>query len=63
MAKERCRTMLLRFWRDESGATVVEYGIIVAVLSMTIIASVAMVAGEIETLFADPAGKLQQTLD
>ncbi|WP_246188475.1 Flp family type IVb pilin [Nitratireductor arenosus] len=55
--------MLLRFWRDESGATVVEYGIIVAVLSMTIIASVAMVAGEIETLFADPAGKLQQTLD
>ncbi|QDY99838.1 Flp family type IVb pilin [Nitratireductor mangrovi] len=55
--------MLTRFWNDESGATVVEYGIIVVALSLVIVAAVATVADSLQALFGDPAGKLQQTLN
>jgi pilus assembly protein Flp/PilA len=55
--------MLLRFWNDRSGATVIEYGVLLTVLSLVIVAAVANVADKIEFLFSDPASKLQQGLD
>ncbi|PZO76636.1 MAG: Flp family type IVb pilin [Mesorhizobium amorphae] len=53
-------TLIKRFLRDESGATVVEYGLILAVLSLVIVAGIGKVADSIEFLFADNNSQLQQ---
>ena len=34
------RNFVLRFWRDETGATAIEYGLIAAGISLAIIAAV-----------------------
>ena len=34
------KNFVLRFWRDESGATAIEYGLIAAGISIVIIAAV-----------------------
>ncbi|TIP81780.1 MAG: Flp family type IVb pilin, partial [Mesorhizobium sp.] len=47
------KTLLQRFWEDKSGATAVEYGLIVAVLSLTIIGGVGKAADAITWLFSD----------
>jgi pilus assembly protein Flp/PilA len=52
------KTMLRRFWEDKSGATVVEYGLIVAVLSLAIVAGVGKAADAITWLFSDNSSKL-----
>jgi pilus assembly protein Flp/PilA len=52
------KTLLQRFWEDKSGATVVEYGLIVAVLSLTIVAGVGKAADAITWLFSDNSSKL-----
>jgi pilus assembly protein Flp/PilA len=52
------KTLLQRFWEDESGATAVEYGLIVAVLSLTIVAGVGKAADAITWLFSDNSSKL-----
>jgi pilus assembly protein Flp/PilA len=52
------KTLLQRFWEDRSGATVVEYGLIVAVLSLTIVAGVGKAADAITWLFSDNSSKL-----
>ena len=52
------KTSLQRFLTDESGATVVEYGLIVAVLSLTIIAGIGQAADAITWLFSDNSSKL-----
>jgi pilus assembly protein Flp/PilA len=56
------RPMLKRFIKDASGVSAVEYGLIVAVLSLTIVAGVGMATNSLEFLFANNASKLQQTL-
>jgi pilus assembly protein Flp/PilA len=50
--------MLLRFLKDETGATAIEYGLIVAVLSLTIIGGVGRAANAIQWLFSDNGSKL-----
>ncbi|WP_419694791.1 Flp family type IVb pilin [Mesorhizobium muleiense] len=52
------KTLLQRFWEDNTGATAVEYGLIVAVLSLTIVGGVGKVADAITWLFSDNASKL-----
>lgn len=53
-------TLIKRFLRDESGATVVEYGLILAVLSLVIVGGIGKAADSIEFLFADNNSQLQQ---
>lgn len=51
-------TVLLRFLKDENGATVVEYALIVAVLSLTIIGGVGQVFNSLTWLFSDNTSRL-----
>lgn len=55
--------MFRRFWSDERGATAIEYGLIVAVLSLAITAGINQIYGAIEYLFAEPTSALNEAID
>ena len=42
---------LIRFFKDEEGATAVEYGLIVALIAAIIVGVVATLGGQINTAF------------
>jgi pilus assembly protein Flp/PilA len=52
------KTLLQRFLEDETGATAVEYGLIVAVLSLTIVAGAGQAFDALRWLFSDSNSKL-----
>ena len=52
------KILLQRFLEDETGATAIEYGLIVAVLSLTIVGGVGRAANAIKWLFSDNSSKL-----
>ena len=54
--------MIRRFLRDNSAATVVEYGLIVAVLSLAIVAGIGTATNSVEYLFSNNNSRLQQAL-
>ena len=43
--------MLRKFWRDESGATAIEYGLIAAGIALAIIAAVGLTGDKLVALF------------
>ncbi len=45
------KKLFVRFARDESGATAIEYGLIAAGIAVAIVAAVQAVGGELNTLF------------
>jgi pilus assembly protein Flp/PilA len=47
-----------RFFRDESGATAIEYGLIAAGISVAIITVVGTLGENLNTTFTSIAGKL-----
>ncbi len=63
MIEEGMMTALKAFLRDETGATAIEYGLIVAVLSLAIVAGISQVQNAIEVLFAEPTSAIQNTLN
>jgi len=50
--------VLLHFLKDETGATVIEYGLIIAVLSLVIVAGIGQVFNSITWLFSDNGSRL-----
>ncbi|MDG1287020.1 MAG: Flp family type IVb pilin [Rickettsiales bacterium] len=44
-------TMLKELFKDESGATAIEYGLIAALLSVAIIAALSFVSGQLENTY------------
>lgn len=40
-----------RFWRNESGATAIEYGLIAGLIAVGIIAAMTVLGGGVQTLF------------
>jgi pilus assembly protein Flp/PilA len=46
------RSLLIRFRRDESGATAIEYGLIAAGIAVAIIATVAALGTNLNTTFS-----------
>ncbi|MEI9408132.1 MULTISPECIES: Flp family type IVb pilin [Mesorhizobium] len=52
------KTVLLRFLKDENGATAIEYGLIIAVLSLTIVGGINQVFNAITWLFSDNSSRL-----
>jgi pilus assembly protein Flp/PilA len=56
------RQLIGRFSRDETGATAVEYGLIVAVLSLVIVGGLNRAADAIVFLFSDSESKLVSTI-
>ena len=49
---------VIRFFKDEEGATAIEYGLIAALLSVVIIGSVTLVGGNLATTFGTVAASL-----
>ena len=47
-----------RFLKDESGATAIEYGLIAALISVTIIAAVSTLGGNLSKKFNEMATKV-----
>jgi pilus assembly protein Flp/PilA len=52
------RNLFARFVRDESGATAIEYGLIAAGISVTIITVVYTLGGKLKTTFQSISDKL-----
>lgn len=50
-----------RFAKDESGATAIEYGLIVALISVAIVAGASALGGSIDGLFASLAANTVET--
>ncbi|MEP9373054.1 Flp family type IVb pilin [Mesorhizobium sp. KR1-2] len=53
-------SLIQLFLHDERGATAVEYGLIAAVLSLTIVAGVGKAADALEFLFSNSNSRLVQ---
>jgi pilus assembly protein Flp/PilA len=49
---------LIRFFKDEEGATAVEYGIMVALIAIAIIATVYTLGGQLNTTFKSASDKM-----
>ena len=47
-----------RFMNDESGATAIEYGLIVALIAVVIITAVTTIGGKLNTAFTTVGAKL-----
>jgi pilus assembly protein Flp/PilA len=52
------KSLLLRFVRDESGATAIEYGLIAAGISVAIIATVNTLGGQLQNTFSNVSSQL-----
>ncbi|WP_315924960.1 Flp family type IVb pilin [Mesorhizobium sp. SP-1A] len=55
-------TLLKRFLKDEHGATAVEYGLILAVITLTIVGGVGKVGDAIGWLWGSNESRLSQAL-
>lgn len=52
------RTVALSFWRDEEGATAIEYGLIAALVAVAIIAGATLLGTNLSSLFSRVANCL-----
>ncbi len=52
--------MFIKFLRDENGATAIEYGLIVAVLSLTVIAGVESFGNSLQDMFLGVSNTLDE---
>ena len=50
-----------RFYKDESGATAIEYGLIAALIALAIVAGATTLGNEIGNLFNTVGNKLKNT--
>lgn len=55
--------LIRRLLSDKSGATAIEYGLIVALLSLVIVAAVGEVANEVSEMFANQDRELQKAFN
>ncbi|RJG47083.1 MULTISPECIES: Flp family type IVb pilin [unclassified Mesorhizobium] len=56
------RQLFQRFFRDESGATVIEYAVIVTVLSLVIVGGVGQASNALQYLFSSTDSELVKVL-
>ena len=54
------KNLLQQFLEDETGATAVEYGLIIVMLSLVIIGGVKQAADALQWLFSDNSSRLVQ---
>ena len=52
------QTLIKKFWKDERGATAIEYGLIAALISVVIIAAVTTVGTQLTTTFTTVSNAL-----
>lgn len=54
--------MIRRFLKDEDGATAIEYGLIIALISLAIVAGVGALSDELEFLWGDNNSEINKVL-
>ncbi|MEA2982478.1 MAG: pilus assembly protein Flp/PilA [Alphaproteobacteria bacterium] len=52
------KTLLLRFAKDQSGVTAIEYGLISSLIAVVIITAVTLIGTNLTTRFGDVAAAL-----
>lgn len=52
------KAAVLKFWRDEEGATAIEYGLIAALIAVAAIVAMELVGTSLTGIFTEIAGKL-----
>ena len=52
------KNQLVEFWKDEEGATAIEYALIAGIIAVIIIGAFGLLKGGLNDLFTDIAGKL-----
>jgi pilus assembly protein Flp/PilA len=52
--------LIKSLWSDESGATAVEYGIMVALVAVAIIATVGLLGGALDNMFQGVQSELEK---
>ena len=52
---DRMRSALVALWSDDSGATVIEYGLILVLISLTVVAWATFVGTAISNFFTEIA--------
>ena len=57
------KNLLKQFWQEESGATLVEYAIIVALISVAAITVIGVIGGQISDVFREIETELNTVLD
>lgn len=56
-------TKTLRLIReDDSGATAIEYGLIIALIALALVGTLTTFSGEIQTFFSNLSGQVNATL-
>ncbi|WP_306141244.1 Flp family type IVb pilin [Roseibium sp. MMSF_3412] len=56
------KSLMKRFAKDESGATAIEYGLIAGLLSIVIIAAVALAGTSLTNVFSNIAVQLDDSI-
>ena len=56
---QRIKSIARQFIRDEEGATMVEYGLMLALIAVVCILAVTLVGNETNNTFANVGGELQ----
>lgn len=57
------KQLLKQFWQEESGATLVEYAIIVALIAVATITVIGTLQGSINDVFSEISGELNDAID
>jgi pilus assembly protein Flp/PilA len=52
--------LIKKFWNDEDGATMVEYGLMVALIAVVLIATIILVQQGLNTVFSEVANQLDK---
>lgn len=45
------KDQIIKFWRDEEGATAIEYGLIAGLIGVALVAALTTLGGNLTTLF------------
>jgi pilus assembly protein Flp/PilA len=55
------KNLLVKLSRDEDGAALVEYGLLVALIAVGCVAALTLLGGNLKTMFTNVAGKVPTT--
>ncbi len=53
---------MTRLWKDEEGATAIEYGLLAALIAVAIIAAATTVGGKLDDVFVKVADDLEEVV-
>jgi pilus assembly protein Flp/PilA len=52
------KTLLTQFWKEEDGASAIEYGLLAALIAVAIVGGAGLVGTSLDALFRSVAGSL-----